>query len=77
MKKEENTAIIPSEKTIVVDKPKEKYSDYLIRMLEESPKKFRIRPQRSTFIKTNNKFLKNNCIGNHLNMFVKWLVIKY
>ena len=42
-----------------VDKPKEKYSDYLIRMLEESPKKFRIRPQRSTFIKTNNKFLKN------------------
>ena len=42
-----------------VDKPKEKYSEYLIRMLEESPKKFRIRPQMSTFIKTNNKFLKN------------------
>lgn len=42
-----------------VDKPKEKYSEYLIKMLEESPKKFRIRPQMSTFIKTNNKFLKN------------------
>ena len=42
-----------------VDKPKEKYSEYLIRMIEESPKKFRIRPQMSTFIKTNNKFLKN------------------
>jgi len=42
-----------------VDKPKEKYSEYLIRMLEESPKKFRLKPQMSTFIKTNNKFLKN------------------
>ena len=38
-----------------VDKPKEKYSEYLIRMLEESPKKFRIRPQMSTFIKTKKK----------------------
>ena len=42
-----------------VEKPKEKYSDYLIRMLEESPKKFRMRTQMSTFIKTDNKFLKN------------------
>ena len=42
-----------------VDKPKEKYSEYLIRMLEESPKKFRMRSQMSTFIKPNNKFLKN------------------
>ena len=42
-----------------VEKPKEKYSDYLIRMLEESPKKYRMRTQMSTFIKTDNKFLKN------------------
>ena len=40
-------------------KPKEKYSEFLIRMLDEEPKSRRkIRNQISNFIKTNNNFIK-------------------
>ena len=61
-----------------IDKPKEKYSEYLIRMLEESPKKFRLRSQMSTFIKANNKFVTNkiNFYPNKTNYKTKQKNIK-
>jgi len=49
-------------------KPKEKYSEFLIRMLDEEPKPRRkIRSQMSNFIKTNNNFIKTKTNYNPYN----------
>lgn len=49
-------------------KPKEKYSEFLIRMLDEEPKsRIKFRNQMSNFIKTNNNFIKTKINYNPYN----------